>query len=62
MRIVRIVPVVLLIAVFAAFGLAQKSATIDQPTVTAENSGTTELLITVSPVNSQVVWAAGEDR
>ena len=63
MRILRIVPgmvpVVLLIAVFAALGFAQKSPTIYQPTVTAQNSGTTELLITVSPVNSQVVWAAG---
>jgi photosystem II stability/assembly factor-like uncharacterized protein len=29
------------------------------PKLTLENSGTSELLITVSPVNSQVVWAAG---
>ncbi|HTW58218.1 MAG TPA: hypothetical protein VMD99_08810 [Terriglobales bacterium] len=30
-----------------------------QPTLTPQNSGTTQLLIAVSPVNSQVVWAAG---
>jgi photosystem II stability/assembly factor-like uncharacterized protein len=30
-----------------------------QPTLTPQTSGTTQLLIAVSPVNSQVVWAAG---
>ena len=30
-----------------------------QPTLTPEKSGTTQLLIAVSPVNSRVVWAAG---
>ena len=30
-----------------------------QPTLVAQQSGTTQLLIAVSPVNSRVVWAAG---
>jgi photosystem II stability/assembly factor-like uncharacterized protein len=30
-----------------------------QPKLTPQNSGTTQLLISVSPVNSKVVWAAG---
>lgn len=30
-----------------------------QPTLTPQNSGTTQLLIAVSPVNSRIVWAAG---
>src|SRR6202044_3818928 len=30
-----------------------------RPTLTPQTSGTTQLLIAVSPVNSQVVWAAG---
>jgi photosystem II stability/assembly factor-like uncharacterized protein len=32
---------------------------IQQPTLTPQNSGTTQLLISVSPVNANVVWAAG---
>ena len=32
---------------------------LQQPTLTPQNSGTTQLLISVSPVNSKVVWAAG---
>jgi photosystem II stability/assembly factor-like uncharacterized protein len=60
MRIVRSVPVVSLIivsliTVFATLSFAQ----VHQPKLTPQNSGTTELLIAVSPVNSQVVWAAG---
>lgn len=31
-----------------------------EPTLTPQQSGTTELLIAVSPVNSRVVWAAGK--
>src|SRR6266568_1995253 len=30
-----------------------------QPTLTPQKSGTTQLLIAVSPINSRVVWAAG---
>lgn len=39
---------------FASRGSAQHS-----PKLTPQNSGTTELLISVSPVNSKVIWAAG---
>lgn len=34
-------------------------AGVQQPTLTPQNSGTTQLLISVSPVNSRVVWASG---
>jgi photosystem II stability/assembly factor-like uncharacterized protein len=52
----RLLVVVLLCAV-AAF--AQPGGKIPKPTLTLQSSGTTELLIAVSPVNAQVVWAAG---
>src|SRR5579862_3750809 len=32
---------------------------VQQPRLTPQQSGTTQLLIAVSPVNSRVVWAAG---
>lgn len=45
---------------FSSLSLSQDAAPrIDPPTLTAQNSNTTQLLIAVSPVNSQVVWAAG---
>jgi len=47
-----------LIAASAAFGFAQEHA-VHQPKLTPQKSGTTQLLIAVSPVNSRVVWAAG---
>lgn len=56
MRIPRTVLVILLIAAFATLTFAQK---LYQPKLTPQNSGVSELLITVSPVNSKVVWAAG---
>jgi len=56
MRIPRMVLVFLLITAFATLSFAQK---IYQPKLTPQNSGTRELLIAVSPVNSRVVWAAG---
>ncbi len=43
-------------AASAAVTFAQ---TIPQPTLTPQTSGTNQLLIAVSPVNSEVVWAAG---
>jgi photosystem II stability/assembly factor-like uncharacterized protein len=46
---------VLLIAAFAIPSAAQNK----QPTLTPQNSGTTNGLIAVSPVNPQVVWASG---
>src|SRR6202162_5347509 len=42
----------------AILGIAQEPK-IHQPKLTPQNSGTTQLLISVSPVNSKVVWAAG---
>jgi photosystem II stability/assembly factor-like uncharacterized protein len=50
---------VFLIAAFSVFGFAQDSSKVHQPTLTPQTSGTTQLLIAVSPVNSKVVWAAG---
>jgi photosystem II stability/assembly factor-like uncharacterized protein len=59
----RIAPAVSLIVLFlAAFGSltqAQNRAAVIQPKLTVQNSGTTEGLIAISPVNSRVVWAAG---
>ena len=49
---------ILLIATFAAtVSLAQPL--IHQPKLTPQTSGTTQLLISVSPVNDRVVWASG---
>ncbi|MGA9507012.1 MAG: hypothetical protein WBV55_00040, partial [Candidatus Sulfotelmatobacter sp.] len=50
---------VFLICTFATIGFAQDGWKIHQPTLTPQNSGTTQLLIAVSPVDSRVVWAAG---
>ena len=43
----------------ATLSLAQRGSNIHQPTLTPQNSGTTQGLIAVSPVNSRVVWASG---
>jgi photosystem II stability/assembly factor-like uncharacterized protein len=51
--------VVLLIGVSATFCSAQENSKIHQPKLTPQQSGTTQLLISVSPVDSRVVWAAG---
>ena len=40
-------------------GFAEEHRKAHQPKLTPQNSGTTQLLIAVSPVNSRVVWAAG---
>lgn len=40
-------------------GDAQSPWRVHQPILTPQQSGTTQLLIAVSPVNSRVVWAAG---
>jgi photosystem II stability/assembly factor-like uncharacterized protein len=49
---------IVLIAATAS-GHAQDAWKGHQPTLTPQQSGTTQLLIAVSPVNSRVVWAAG---
>src|SRR5881398_250564 len=40
---------------------AQEHPLIHQPTLTPQDSGTTQGLIAVSPVNPRVVWASGRD-
>jgi len=50
---------VFLIAATASLGLAQDHQKNHQPKLTPQKSGTTQLLIAVSPVNPRVVWAAG---
>ena len=53
--------VIALIAIFAfaTLALAEDHSKIHQATLTPQNSGTTQGLIAVSPVNSRVVWASG---
>jgi len=48
-----------LIAASTTLAFAQEAATIHSPTLTPQTSGTTQLLIAVSPVTEKVVWAAG---
>ncbi len=48
-----------LIAASATLAIAQQNGKPYQPKLTPQKSGTTQLLIAVSPVNSRVVWAAG---
>src|SRR6266849_9769766 len=45
--------------VFANLSLAQEPSRIHQPKLTPQDSGTTQGLIAVSPVNPRVVWASG---
>ena len=49
----------LLISASATFCVGQELARAHSPKLTPQTSGTTQLLIAVSPVNSRVVWAAG---
>src|ERR1700719_2674497 len=51
--------IALLIAASASVGFAEENGRVHQPKLTPQKSGTTQLLIAVSPVNSRVVWAAG---
>jgi photosystem II stability/assembly factor-like uncharacterized protein len=53
--------IVLMVAAsaFATLSYAGQGANIKQPTLTPQSSGTSEGLIAVSPVNTQVVWASG---
>jgi photosystem II stability/assembly factor-like uncharacterized protein len=48
-----------LILAFATMAFAETHANVHQPKLTPQNSGTTQGLIAVSPVNSRVVWASG---
>src|SRR5437868_9842262 len=49
----------LILAFACAILNADKLSPIHQPTLTPQNSGTTNGLIAVWPVNPQVVWASG---
>lgn len=50
---------VFLIAASTSFVFGQEAREAHPPKLTPQQSGTTQLLISVSPVNSRVVWAAG---
>lgn len=50
---------VCLIAACIGTGLADEHGKDHQPKLAAQKSGTSQLLIAVSPVNSRIVWAAG---
>jgi hypothetical protein len=49
----------LVVVLSASFSFAQDSWNTHKPKLAAQQSGTTQLLISVSPVDSRVVWAAG---
>ncbi|HKN34962.1 MAG TPA: hypothetical protein VJX16_17100 [Terriglobales bacterium] len=49
----------IIVIAIAASSFAQRNANVHQPTLTPQNSGTTQGLIAVSPVNPRVVWASG---
>jgi photosystem II stability/assembly factor-like uncharacterized protein len=61
----RLLPVLFLATLFLltltidGLTFAENSAKVRQPILTSQNSGTTQGLIAVSPVNSRVVWASG---
>ncbi len=44
---------------FATLSFADEHSKVHSPKLTPQSSGTTNLLISVSPVNSRVVWASG---
>ena len=50
---------IFLIAAFATLSVAEEHSKIHQPILSPQNSGTTNRLQAVSPVNSDVVWASG---
>ena len=51
--------VIFLVVASTKFAFGQEPSEVHQPKLTPQQSGTTQLLISVSPVNSHVVWAAG---
>jgi photosystem II stability/assembly factor-like uncharacterized protein len=55
----KVLPAIFLIAVAATMAFANDDGKVHQPKLTPQTSGTTQLLIAVSPVNDRVVWAAG---
>jgi photosystem II stability/assembly factor-like uncharacterized protein len=57
----RIIMALLVPAFACATVTAQEAPQIHQPTLTPQDSGTTNGLIAVWPVNPQVVWASGRN-
>jgi photosystem II stability/assembly factor-like uncharacterized protein len=55
----RVVGLVAATALTAAVAFAGEGNKVQQPKIITQTSGTTQLLIAVSPVNENVVWAAG---
>jgi photosystem II stability/assembly factor-like uncharacterized protein len=55
----RLLSLVLIAFALSTLAPAQEASKIHQPELTAQDSGTTQGLIAVSPVNSRVVWASG---
>lgn len=55
----KLMLVVSLLAASATAGFAGEGGKVRQPKITPQTSGTTQLLISVSSVNSRIVWAAG---
>ena len=51
--------IVVFMIAFVTLSSGEEHSKAHQPTVTPQNSGTTNGLIAVSPVNSRVVWASG---
>jgi photosystem II stability/assembly factor-like uncharacterized protein len=49
----------LVLFAFAILNAQEPNHHRQQPTITPQNSGTTNLLVSVSPVDSRVVWASG---
>lgn len=54
-------PILLFASLAITTVTAQQSSTIHAPTLTPQNSGTTNGLIAVSPVNDRIVWASGRN-
>jgi photosystem II stability/assembly factor-like uncharacterized protein len=50
---------VFVIAALPALAFAEQNGNFEKPQLRYQYSGTTQLLIAVSPVNSRIVWAAG---
>ena len=57
----RLLLVLLVLAFTCAMLSAQEAPLIHQPTLTPQDSGTTNGLIAVWPVNPRVVWASGRN-
>ena len=55
----RLAVLLFVVLTSAIMNFANAHSKVHQPTLTPQNSGTTQGLIGVSPVNSRVVWASG---